>query len=68
MGLAETTIIYRLYLYLFYDCFRGPIDDSHLDMLYHDELVSNPVYEIFQYASVVTSPAIVRQDNLCLWT
>ena len=23
------------YLYLFYDCFRGPIDGSHLDMLYH---------------------------------
>ena len=22
-------------IYLFYDCFRGPIDGSHLDMLYH---------------------------------
>ena len=29
---AERTIIYGTW-YLFYDCFRGSIDGSHLDML-----------------------------------
>ena len=31
---AETIIIYILFCF-FYDCFQGPIDGSHLDMIHH---------------------------------